>query len=143
LARRGGGREARRGLTKEAAPPDHRTRHIRLPPGQHTTNGWPVLDLGVHPSISLTDWTLSIDGHVEQKVSWAWTDYLNQPRIKLVTDFHCVTSWSTFDNAWEGVGFRHILSLVRPAATVRFVLFTSYDGYTTNLPLEACDDDDV
>jgi DMSO/TMAO reductase YedYZ molybdopterin-dependent catalytic subunit len=26
---------------------------------------------------------------------------------------------------------------------VRFVLFSSYDGYTTNLPLEACDDDDV
>jgi DMSO/TMAO reductase YedYZ molybdopterin-dependent catalytic subunit len=25
----------------------------------------------------------------------------------------------------------------------RFVLFSSHDGYTTNLPLEACDDEDV
>jgi DMSO/TMAO reductase YedYZ molybdopterin-dependent catalytic subunit len=60
-----------------------------------------------------------------------------------VSDFHCVTSWSTFDNRWEGVSFRHLMSVVRPSPAARFVLFTSYDGYTTNLPFEACDDDDV
>ena len=65
IARKESWAEAKRGLTEEGVPPDHRIRNDRLPPGQHTTNGWPVL------------------------------------------------------------------------ATARFVLFSSYDGYTTNLPLEA------
>jgi DMSO/TMAO reductase YedYZ molybdopterin-dependent catalytic subunit len=35
------------------------------------------------------------------------------------------------------------MSVVRPLSLAKFVLFKSYDDYTTNLPLEACDDDDV
>ena len=135
--------EAKRGLTEEGVPPDLRTRHNRLPPGQHLTKGWPVLDLGVHPTIPLTDWTLAIGGLVEQNILWSWPQFLEQPQVRSTSDFHCVTTWSTFDNRWEGVSFRHILSVVRPLAEVRFVLFSSYDGYTTNLPLEACAEEDV
>lgn len=135
--------EAKRGLTEEGVPPDLRTRHNRLPPGQHLTKGWPVLDLGVHPTIPRTDWTLAIGGLVEQKVLWSWPQFLEQPHVRSTSDFHCVTTWSTFDNRWEGVSFRHILSVVRPLPQVRFVLFSSYDGYTTNLPLEACAEEDV
>jgi DMSO/TMAO reductase YedYZ molybdopterin-dependent catalytic subunit len=135
--------EARRGMTEEGVQQDLRTRHDRLPPGQHRTNGWPVLDLGIHPDISLTDWNLTIGGTVEHPVRWSWEDFLAQPQIQCVSDFHCVTTWSTFDNQWEGVSFRHLLSLVHPSPSTQFVLFTSYDGYSTNLPLEACDDDDV
>jgi len=135
--------EAKRGLTEEGVPPDLRTRHNRLPPGQHLTKGWPVLDLGVHPTIPLTDWTLAIGGLVEQKVLWSWPQFLEQPHVRSTSDFHCVTTWSTFDNRWEGVSFRYILSVVRPLAQVRFVLFSSFDGYTTNLPLEACAEEDV
>lgn len=134
---------ARRGLTEEGVQQDLRTRHARMPPGQHRANGWPVLDLGIHPTVSLTDWTLTVGGAVENPITWSWEHFLAQPQIQCVSDFHCVTTWSTFDNRWEGVGFRHLISLVRPPPSARFVLFTSYDGYTTNLPFEACDDDDV
>ena len=135
--------EAKRGLTEEGVQPDRRVRDSRLPPGQHSTKGWPVLDLGVHPSIGLSDWTLAIGGLVENKVLWSWPQFLEQPRFTSTSDFHCVTTWSTFDNRWEGVSFRHILSIVRPLPEAQFVMFSSYDGYTTNLSLEACDDDDV
>ena len=135
--------EAKRGLTEEGVAPDSRVRNNRLPPGQHTTNGWPVLDLGVHPSVSLKDWTLTVGGPIERPLVWSWEEFLGQPRVRTVSDFHCVTSWSTFDNPWEGVSFRHLISIVRPFPTARFVLFSSYDGYTVNLPLDACDDDDV
>lgn len=135
--------EAKRGMSEEGVPPDLRTRHNRLPPGQHPTKGWPVLDLGVHPTIVLTDWTLAIGGLVEQTVLWSWPQFLAQPHVRSTSDFHCVTTWSTFDNRWEGVSFQHILSVVRPLPQVRFVLFSSYDGYTTNLPLEACAEEDV
>jgi DMSO/TMAO reductase YedYZ molybdopterin-dependent catalytic subunit len=135
--------QAKRGLTEEGVPPDTRKRAGRLPPGQHITQGWPVLDLGVHPTISLADWTLTIGGAVAQPMVWTWEDFLKQPHCASVSDFHCVTTWSTFDNQWEGVRFRHLMSIVRPLPEARFVLFSSYDGYTTNLPLEACNDEDV
>jgi DMSO/TMAO reductase YedYZ molybdopterin-dependent catalytic subunit len=32
---------------------------------------------------------------------------------------------------------------VQPTAEARYVYFTSYDGYSTNVPLEQCLDDDV
>jgi DMSO/TMAO reductase YedYZ molybdopterin-dependent catalytic subunit len=34
-------------------------------------------------------------------------------------------------------------SVVKPLPSAKFVLFKSFDDYTTNLPLEACDDQDV
>lgn len=115
----------------------------RLPPGQHLVETWPVLDLGRKPDILLADWSLTVGGFVAQEVTWTWEQFLAQPQITMVSDFHCVTSWSRFDNEWEGVSFRHLLTLVRPLSSARYVLFTAYDDYTTNLPLDACDDEDV
>lgn len=133
----------KRGHTEDGVMQDHRQRHDRLPPGQHLTKGWPVLDLGIHPSIPLEQWTLQISGLVETPLTWNWQDFMAQPQVRLVTDFHCVTTWSTFDNAWEGVLFRHLMQIARPLPEARFVYFASYDNYSTNLPLEACDDADV
>lgn len=134
----------KRGLSlEEGMVQDHRARGDRLPPGQHLTKGWPVLDLGVHPAIALEDWRLAVGGLVDAPFTWTWKDFLAQPHVSDVSDFHCVTTWSTFDNAWEGVTFRHLMQMARPKPEARFVYFTSYDNYTTNLPLEACDDDDV
>ena len=54
-----------------------------------------------------------------------------------------MTSWSRFDNEWEGVSFKHLMAIVQPLPLAKFVLFKSYDDYTTNLPLDACSDGDV
>jgi DMSO/TMAO reductase YedYZ molybdopterin-dependent catalytic subunit len=102
-----------------------------------------VLDLGHHPDIPLAAWTLTVNGFVANPVTWTWEEFLAQPQIQSVSDFHCVTSWSTFDNRWQGVSFQHLMTVVRPLSLVTHVLFTSYDDYTTNLPLDACNDDDV
>ena len=115
----------------------------RLPPGQHLVETWPVLDLGQKPDIPLSEWRLTIGGFVANPITWTWEEFLAQPQFKDVSDFHCVTSWSRFDNEWEGVSFKHILSVVKPLSSAKFVLFKSFDDYTTNLPLEACDDRDV
>jgi DMSO/TMAO reductase YedYZ molybdopterin-dependent catalytic subunit len=117
--------------------------HDRLPPGQHPVETWPVLDLGFKPEIPLSEWKLTIGGFVANPTTWTWEDFLAQPQFKDQSDFHCVTSWSRFDNEWEGVSFKRIIEVVKPLSLAKFVLFKSYDDYTTNLPLEACDDDDV
>ncbi len=115
----------------------------RLPPGQHLVRDWPVLDLGVVPSVEPERWRLAVDGLVETKLDWSWTEFRAQPQFRDVSDIHCVTAWSRYDNQWDGVSAKHILGLAKPLSEARFVVFHSYDDYTTNLPLADFDDDDV
>ena len=53
-----------------------------------------------------------------------------------MSDIHCVTTWSRYDNAWDGVLTRDLLQAAHPKPDARFVVLQSYDGYTTNLSLE-------
>jgi DMSO/TMAO reductase YedYZ molybdopterin-dependent catalytic subunit len=115
----------------------------RLPPGQKLTQGFPVLDLGVQPEIPLNEWTLTIDGLVENPTVLSWEQLHQLPQVEDVSDFHCVTTWSKYDCRWGGVAFTSVYELVKPKSEAKFVYFTSYDGYSTNVPLEACLDDDV
>jgi DMSO/TMAO reductase YedYZ molybdopterin-dependent catalytic subunit len=115
----------------------------RLPPGQRRVENWPVLDLGVQPDVAVEDWQLAIDGLVDNPVRWDWAAFRAQPLFRDVSDIHCVTAWSRFDNAWEGVSVRHVIAMVRPRPEARFVLLHSYDDYTTNLPLADFAGDDV
>lgn len=115
----------------------------RLPPGQKLTTGFPVLDLGVQPEIALSEWKLSIGGLVEKPTVLSWADFNALPQVDDVSDFHCVTTWSKYDCRWGGVAFTTLYELVQPAAEAKYVYFTSYDGYSTNVPLGQCLDDDV
>ena len=128
-----------RGLTGETAAPKTR----RLPPGQRETFDFPVLDLGDQPNLSTRDWSLSVGGMVECPIRWDWQTFMAQPQTKLVSDIHCVTTWSRYDNTWEGVSARHLLKMVRPRKEARFLLLRSFDGYTTNVPLARFSDEDV
>jgi DMSO/TMAO reductase YedYZ molybdopterin-dependent catalytic subunit len=108
----------------------------RLPPGQHLVKNWPVLDLGQQPQISELQWRLDVHGDVESAVTLDWKAFLALPQTKVVSDIHCVTTWSRYDNAWAGVMVRDLLDLVHPKPEADAVMLTSFDGYTTNLLLE-------
>jgi len=115
----------------------------RLPPGQRSVHNFPVLDLGVRPDVPLDKWTLKIGGKVENPVTLNWQEFLALPQFKDVSDFHCVTTWSQFDMEFAGVAFFTLAELVKPKPEATHVFFKSYDGYSTNNPLEVCMDDDV
>jgi DMSO/TMAO reductase YedYZ molybdopterin-dependent catalytic subunit len=107
----------------------------RLPPGQHIVKDWPVLDLGIQPDISHDRWHLDIFGAVERPAVWDWATFQAQAQTHEVSDIHCVTTWSRYDNAWDGVATADILAAAEPKPEVAFVVLHSYDGYTTNVPL--------
>lgn len=115
----------------------------RLPPGQRLVQDWPVLDLGIQPTVAPEDWTLTVDGLVETPLLWDWATFRSQPRTEAVSDIHCVTAWSRYDNLWHGVTARHVLDQVRPRPEARHVIFHAQDGYTTNVRLEVFADVDV
>lgn len=107
----------------------------RLPPGQREVKTWPVLDLGAQPKIDLKLWRLTVNGLVEKPVTLDWQAFQDLPQSESMSDIHCVTSWSRYDNRWRGVLVGDLLAHVRPQADAQFVLIQSYDTYTTNLPL--------
>ncbi|WP_448582366.1 sulfite oxidase-like oxidoreductase [Thermaurantiacus sp.] len=109
---------------------------LRLPPGQRLVESWPVLDLGVQPHVPLADWRLQIDGEVVNPVTLDWDGFRALPQIEDMSDIHCVTQWSRYDNRWTGVATSVILDLVQPLPVARHVILHSYDGYTTNLCLD-------
>ena len=113
-----------------------RPRGARLPPGQHLTRDWPTLDLGLTPNISRERWRLDVYGAVENPIFWDFAQFSAQPQGKFLSDIHCVTTWSRYDNQWEGLATRDLLDACRPRDEARFVVLHSHDGYTTNLALE-------
>jgi DMSO/TMAO reductase YedYZ molybdopterin-dependent catalytic subunit len=115
----------------------------RLPPGQKLTTGFPVLDLGVQPEIPPAEWTLTLDGLVEAPAVLSWAQFNALPQVTDLSDFHCVTTWSKYDCQWTGVAFTTLFELAQPKPEAQFVYFTGYDGYSTNVPLAHCLDDDV
>jgi DMSO/TMAO reductase YedYZ molybdopterin-dependent catalytic subunit len=108
----------------------------RLPPGQKETRNWPVLDLGLKPDVPREDWKLRIEGLVERPAVWDFEALLAQPQSEPVSDIHCVTTWSRYDNHWKGVATVDLLAAVRPRDEARFVVLHSSDGYATNLSLD-------
>lgn len=127
----------------QASKPSLPNVDARVPPGQKLVTNFPVLDLGIRPNVNTTNWTLRIFGLVENELNLKWIDFRNLPQMRDVSDFHCVTRWSQLDMDWEGVSARELLLQASPLPAAKFVTLHSYDGYTTNLPLEALLDDDV
>jgi len=108
----------------------------RIPPGQYTTNKWPVLTHGPTPTVDLDTWRLCISGLVAEPVEFKWVEYSALPRVEIEADFHCVTRFSTTDNRWSGVATRTLLEQLAVDPSASHVLIHCVGGYTTNLPLE-------
>ena len=68
----------------------------RLPPGQSLTLKWPVLHYGSVPRFDPATWDFRIWGEVETPLRLTWQEFSLLPRVKTVSDFHCVTRWSRF-----------------------------------------------
>lgn len=100
----------------------------RLPPGQHLTQDWPVLDLGVTPNVNRERWRLDVYGAVETPLFWDFAQFSAQPQSTFISDIHCVTTWSRYDNQWEGLSTRALLDACQPKPEARFVSLESYDG---------------
>lgn len=115
----------------------------KTPPGQFATEKFPVLTYGETPVISTAEWRFRVFGEVEKENRWTWDEFLTFPQTTLRADFHCVTKWSRFDDAWTGVLFRDLMMHIRVRSSVQFVMQHAYGGYTTNLPLNLMMDEDV
>jgi DMSO/TMAO reductase YedYZ molybdopterin-dependent catalytic subunit len=115
----------------------------RLPPGQYLTEKWPVLHAGSVPKVDLATWTLEVNGEVERPLTLTWEQLLELPTREVTVDIHCVTRWSRFDTTFKGVHWSELAKLVSPKPSARFVIAHAEQGFTSNIPIDAIEDDDA
>lgn len=139
---------AKRAKTSKEKSPKPAKSHFfvdpaRVPPGQTLVNNFPILDTGYQPDVPLAVWSLRVFGLVDNPFTLNWQEFLAFPQIQDISDFHCVTRWSQLDMAWQGVQVQELLMHAKPKQNANFATIYGFDGYTTNLPIEALLDDDV
>ena len=112
-------------------------RDPRLPPGQYDAGAtFPVLTAEVSPRLEAKDWSLRVDGLVDNARTWTWDDVQRLPRSTYEGDIHCVTTWSKLGTSFGGVSVDTFLDAVGVQPSATHVVAWSVTGYTTNLPLE-------
>ena len=75
--------------------------NTKHPPGQIVTEKFPVLTFGGTPHIELSQWSFSISGLAKNKIKLDWNEFVQLPKSKITSEFHCVTKWSRMKNTWE------------------------------------------
>ncbi len=110
-------------------------RKDRTPPGQTLTEAWPVLHYGEVPQIDTARFTFTISGLVNSERILNYQKFMALPRVKVLSDIHCVTHWSKLNNLWEGPGSSIIRELVEILPEAKFVIVHAEGGFTTNLTL--------
>ncbi len=107
----------------------------RLPPGQTLTDKFPVLSFGPTPRFDPEKWDFRVVGLVEKPLRLSYQEFRALPQSRQTSDFHCVTTWSRYDNVWEGVAVRDLMKMVQLQPEASHVIIHCDGGYTTNLPL--------
>lgn len=117
----------------------------RVPPGQTLTapDRWPVLTFGPTPKTDLAGWDLRVFGLVENELRLTYPEIRALPAKEVTADIHCVTGWSRLGDRWTGVGIQEIFDRCQPRPGAAHVMAHCEFGYTTSLPLDVVDDDDV
>jgi DMSO/TMAO reductase YedYZ molybdopterin-dependent catalytic subunit len=115
----------------------------RLPPGQYLTEKWPVLHAGSVPEVDLAAWNFRVFGEVDNPVTLSDDELRSLPQTEVTIDIHCVTRWSRFDTTFRGVHWRELAKLVRPRDSASFVVAHAEQGFTSNVPLEALEDENA
>ncbi|BCU69695.1 molybdopterin-dependent oxidoreductase [Stygiolobus caldivivus] len=97
------------------------------------------------PSLSLSNYVLTVDGQVNNPLQLTYQDLTQMPSISLRDTIQCVSDsyFLKADVEWTGVPLKHVLNMaeVKPNA-IKVVTFGA-DGYTADLPLYKAMEEDT
>ncbi|OGO07919.1 MAG: oxidoreductase [Chloroflexi bacterium RBG_13_57_8] len=119
---------------KKIISPDTQ-RQDRLPPGQKLTEKWPVLHYGQTPVLDPHKWEFAIEGLVEKERTLTLEEFVALPQVEVFSDIHCVTTWSRYNNLWDGVSTSVLKDIAGIKPEAKYVIVQGAGGFTTNLPL--------
>ncbi len=73
------------------------------------------------------DWKLEVAGLVENPASFSLAELHAMPSRTQITRHDCVEGWSSIGK-WKGVQLSHVLELVKPLASAKYVVFRCADS---------------
>nr|BCX00834.1 MAG: sulfite oxidase-like oxidoreductase [Bacteroidota bacterium] len=115
-----------------------------MPPGQRYIDTFPIYDITPQrPRFDPATYRFRIWGACEAPLELSWQELEALPRLEVVADFHCVTTWSKRALVWEGIPVRILLERVRPHPEAVQAMAHCLEGYTTNVPLSYLWEEDV
>jgi len=85
--------------------------------------------------IDRSTYRLAVTGKVDRPLSLTYAQVRAMPSFRKVTTLNCVEGWSK-TYLWQGVRLRDLLAEAGYDRAAKTVIFTSYDGYSTSLPLD-------
>lgn len=102
-----------------------------------SVGGFQIYDTSGYPAIAAKDYTLKVDGMVQNPATYSLADLFAMPQTHIVRDYHCVTGWVVPNCHWTGIKLSDFLATVQPTAQAKYLLMSSADGsYTESLSLD-------
>ena len=78
---------------------------------------------------------LAVTGEVDTPLELTYDQVRELPSFQKATTLNCVEGWSR-TYLWQGVRIADLLTKAGYSPDAKTVIFTSYDGYSTSLPLD-------
>jgi hypothetical protein len=85
--------------------------------------------------IDVKTYKLTVDGLVDSPGEYTYEEVLGHTAYKKFVTLNCVEGWSV-NILWEGILLKDLFEEVKVKDTANTVIFYSYDGYSTSLPLD-------
>ena len=92
--------------------------------------------------VDISSYSLDVYGLVEKNRSYTYDQVLGHQSYEKVVTLNCVEGWSV-TILWQGVRINDLLDEAGVLPTANTVIFRSYDGYSTSLPLDYITDNDI
>jgi len=101
-----------------------------------------VITKGETPIINGSTWNLTVDGHVNNSLTFTYSNFTSQSSKEVLATLQCVEG--PFGTAvWKGVSIQSILDLAEIKNGAIDVVFHAADGYSSSLTIEEASKDDV
>ncbi|MFW9946618.1 MAG: DUF4079 family protein [Candidatus Odinarchaeota archaeon] len=101
-----------------------------------------VITKGEIPDINTSNWTLTIDGHVNNNLLFNYSNFTSQPSKEVLATLQCVEGPSG-TALWKGVSIKYLLELADLKTGAVDVVFYAADAYSSSLTVEEASADDV
>jgi hypothetical protein len=101
-----------------------------------------VVSIGPSPKIDADEWTLRVDGLVDNPMNFTYENLTSFPVVSDVVTLKCVAGPQGTAN-WTGVRLRAILDMVGISGGAQEVIFIAEDGYTSSLTISDATNEDV
>jgi DMSO/TMAO reductase YedYZ molybdopterin-dependent catalytic subunit len=85
--------------------------------------------------IDTKTYRLRVTGQVSKPLTLTYSQVTTMPAYQRVTTLNCIEGWSV-TYLWQGVKLRDLLERAGYDRSAKIVIFRSYDGYSTSLPLD-------